>query len=537
MNLQTFDTRCQNVEDTLDHNFKVTQIREYVRRNINISSHNVVALNGDAGSGKSSLLGTLFKVLDKEFFTLKFNVWKYENENTLSLSLLHYFLSRTESMFKHSSSDDLSKVLKLMGEYILTEKSDLTNLFKNYENELFYIDYNYNKISINIYKDHIKVIEFKENHVRKQETIDSRFKLREVFEYLFSLYLDLIIKRENNVIIIIDELDTYQASKILEFISNINHLFANNSKLFFIIGIDEESLIQTITKEFDNKHQAKLYLERLFSFTFNMPKGDSSKKIVRKFFGNNCELIADFFDVINFTNPRKVLKVIKRYYSLVEIKTNTTLSKDIRSLIPDVIMNENSFKETKHKQTWNTIIVLYFIILYDFYGQEYDDFKNYYGRFVEYVNFLNKNNRVQNKNNYSQLRIDHLHEKTLADIFAFEKKKSNNYGSTTYLSPTYNHFLASKTSSDYKPLALMYLFMPRLEKIIDIYNPKYTQKSSELNMNINPSDFIKISFDFEKNIQYRFTRFLLSNIGEDAIMKMDAEYHFTFLFDMIEKLC
>nr|WP_280109658.1 hypothetical protein [Methanocaldococcus jannaschii] len=123
--------------------------------------------------------------------------------------------------------------------------------------------------------------------------------------------------------------------------------------------------------------KAEEYLEKIFNISFSMPKSYELKDFIKQYDFFNDDKIAEklerFFKAINFTNPRHLKKVLNKYAILIEFKNSKI---DNERLIPEIIRIENGERKRKG-YLFDTVFVLYFIILYEFYYGKYLEVKRY----------------------------------------------------------------------------------------------------------------------------------------------------------------
>jgi hypothetical protein len=101
-----------------------------------------------------------------------------------------------------------------------------------------------------------------------------------------------------------------------------------------------------------------------------MPKHFELKNFIKRyesFNDENAEKLARFFEYIKFTRPRHIKKVLNKYEILAKFKDAGVDG----GLIPEIIT------KNRDKYLFDTIFVLYFIILYDFYYEKYLEVKKY----------------------------------------------------------------------------------------------------------------------------------------------------------------
>lgn len=108
--------------------------------------------------------------------------------------------------------------------------------------------------------------------------------------------------------------------------------------------------------------------------------------------------ISELFKVLEFTNPRRVKKVLNKYQMFRSFSAMSN-----RNEIPNIDM-----KDGKARSLFETILVIYLIILHEFYNEEFNDFLNFEKKKDIYTKVLkNNSNAIPTLNeilltNYSQ---------------------------------------------------------------------------------------------------------------------------------------
>jgi energy-coupling factor transporter ATP-binding protein EcfA2 len=353
---------------------KLNAIDDVLTKTDVLLNHKIIALYGDWGSGKSSIVETLSdryektkletifndKPINEELITIKFDAWKYEKEDNLPYALLEFILSELEN-HKKANWEIKTKIGIIKDKLLKSGRMVFKSMGTNF---------NFFGIEIGL-----------EQNEDKRKEIDNLFEG-------FNILSKILKKNNKRLIVFIDDLDRCEVENALNILSSIKLLFASGSNINYICAVDKEAVAEALQHKYNNNgKKAEEYLEKIFNFSFYMPEF-SVEKFVKKYeFFNNGDIakkLANFFEAINFTNPRHLKKVLNKYEYLVNVKTSNKTSDDLKNLIPDILRYPHMVQASKIKLTeyhyyikkdkklydeylFDTIFVLYFIILYEFY--------------------------------------------------------------------------------------------------------------------------------------------------------------------------
>ncbi len=319
------------------------------------------SLYGEWGSGKSSLMKYLQKELNTEFNTFFFEAWEFEKDENLAMSLLEYITfesSTTEDNFYKEVLKYGSRILRGMGKSI---KFNIP-LFPN---------------GPAIELDPSAFIE----EIDKQEELTfytalKKFKIE--FQRLED-HLTLEGKPKYNIVFI-DDLDRCEPEQVLNLMSAIKLFFTYGKKTIFFCGIDKKAIEEAVKTKYGKVVKANEYLEKIFDVSFSMPTHNNLLKLINHYFdnrnynigGENTPInmrIEDFFQALEFTNPRRVKKVLNKFQMLRNFKQ---IASGKHEGFPNVDMKNNS-----ERGYFETIVSLYLIILHEFFQLDFDGFLNF----------------------------------------------------------------------------------------------------------------------------------------------------------------
>ena len=320
------DLKIINKEnDLLNTVEKADAINNFINNNEEYLKHNnLIAIYGKWGSGKSCLMKTVENKLDKnKYKTLWFNTWMYEKDKNLPFSLLKYILKDRK----------LKKILN-------TGKDVLESMVYSTEINLGPITFN-SKEAL----DHA-------------DELDNKNKsFWEEVEEFKKEYRKLSFKGKK-LIVFLDDLDRCDSNNIINLISSIKLFLSINENIIFILGIDREAVTLALQNKYNNDfNKADEYLEKIFPINFLITSGiltnDKNIKWISEITNLDLEKsknVMDFLENVEFTNPRHLKKVFRKYLS-----------------IKDYLINNNIDLEDEN----NIIFIIYIIILALFYEREY----------------------------------------------------------------------------------------------------------------------------------------------------------------------
>ncbi|XRP97335.1 KAP family P-loop NTPase fold protein [Methanocaldococcus sp. 16A] len=390
------DTALEDLEnDRLGIKKKAEVITNFIKNRWDyLQKNNMIALYGPWGSGKSSVINHIISKLDKnEFICLKFDAWLYERDDNLPYSLLEFILDELEEKFKDKEDiknkieENAKKALKL-GLYVLggLAKGIKFNVKTPFLVQLL------GAPEINFECDVGKSVDyFMDNNDNNIKEMSYHQKVKEL-KNCFKELSNILREYNKKLIVFIDELDRCEAENILSLLVSIKLFFSlgdddkENKNIIYFVAVDKDAVSKAIKTKYGDVIKAEEYLEKIFNISFSMPKSYELKEFIKQYEFFNDDKIAEklerFFKAINFTNPRHLKKVLNKYAILTEFKN----SKIDDGLIPEIIRIENGERKG---YLLDTVFVLYFIILYEFYYEKYLEVKRYKYR-VENLKYISR---------------------------------------------------------------------------------------------------------------------------------------------------
>lgn len=348
------------------------------------------SLYGEWGSGKSSLMKYLEKELKEEFNTFFFEAWEFEKDENLAMSLLEFITSQKNDLTEEFYSDVLKyggRILRGLGKSI---KLNIP-LFPN---------------GPGIELDSSAFVE----ELSKNEEL-TFYKALENFKREFVSLEDNLTKGDKPKynIVFIDDLDRCEPEQVLNLLSAIKLFFTYGKKTIFFCGIDKKAVEQAVKTKYGEIVKANEYLEKIFDISFSMPENDDLLKMISYYFdstvyelGGDIEPINSrvscFFQYLEFTNPRRVKKVLNKYQVLRNIKLLSLPEK--YSPFPNI-----DEKDGVQNSYFETFLVLYLIILHEFYPEYFAVFLDFNFKSKKYFENLDKNSELSSGSRTRTKRI------------------------------------------------------------------------------------------------------------------------------------
>ncbi len=284
----------------LGHEQIITNLKTFLE-NDNLITPLSIAIHGDWGSGKTSIMKTLSTKLDKKKFeVLFFEAWKYEYANP-SLGLI------TELSEKYEQN--LAKDIMKAGVYILSNKflgTDPEQIFQ-----------------------YIKATKHHSESLSKnlQEMLSKNITNRKL-------------------IIIIDDLDRCDVENALQLLAIIK-LFFNLENCICIAAVDFNRLKQAWRSKYlvgTNTEDGSEYLDKIFQIRIGIPKPpqEQIKKYIETLIEKIPDSISELFANLLPKNPRSIkrtLNLISYRQNLLESK-NKEISAIFWTLLEEIISND-----------------------------------------------------------------------------------------------------------------------------------------------------------------------------------------------------
>lgn len=462
------------------------------------SNIKMVALFGGWGTGKTSVMRTL----QNEFATDKtykiktelFEAWKYERDDDLSLSLFSY-------LARNNEKDPFIELFDYCRSFIWgTAKGVKLNLT---------LPTNTAGVEIDMGKGLEEAQKTLEKNI--SDRTKSLYGKENEYEKKFKQLINKLKGRNNKkLIVFIDDLDRCEPDRILNLMASIKNFFTYSDNIIFICGIDRKAVETAIETKYGNLVKSEEYLEKIFDFTFDLPVRNSINGLIEasKLLSNDNMIIEfeNFLHQINFTNPRKVKKLINKLVQLKLIQEINKGGKDENQSLQNIKID---FKISG--EYYESTMFIHLLILKLFYPSKYEETKNIEERISHYCNnFINgKGEKV----NFATAMANFKHKISPTILLQqFETFREN-----------YNRINGQHSDSNKQSLylSLIIFFAPREIK----------ELNENLDLNNFPSRFHKIG----NEIQVDFCEYLIKN--RTQIMANPFSYNIALMdfFNVIDE--
>ena len=448
-----------------------------------LQKNNMVVLYGNWGSGKTTLIHSIEQQINKNLYKpVIFNAWRYEKDENLAYSLFEFLLD--ELKVKEDSKQKIKKFGGILLKGSLKSIKVIGNITEEYEKYL-------EKISLD----------------------KSLYRKISEFETEFQSMLKSKLGNNKILLVFVDDLDSCNPENVLDLLSSIKLFFTlgeesslndPKSRVIYFCGLDKYAVIKAAELKYKDKIKGEEFLEKIFDTSFHIPKNYNTENFVEKsqLFEEHKSIISKFLNSIKFTNPRHLKKIFNKYQLISLVKDN--FKTEFGELIPEIIRNKKGY-------IFDTILVLFFLILYEFHYHKYEEIKAYEFKFENYIEHLVDNSSKPTSRQSKGNMVNNLRDNK--SFFKF-----GNIGNLKFLNPTEGHKNYHKFLS---------FFTPRINKDFELKSVQDFRYFEQ--------------FEYDENkILIDFCRFIYDHIKEITTEEPDyplnGDYNLFTLFDMVETL-
>ena len=177
------------------------------------------------------------------YLPVYYNAWMYDDHNDPLMSLLLVMTKQCGGAYNTKINT------KSLGERLLAVASSLPISIKKINPATIIKDLQEGKMDIL-------------SAVKTEE--DIKECVRDVFN-------DIIVEEAEKLVIFIDELDRCKPSFAIEMLERIKHYF-DDERIIFVVSLNKEQLIHTISNYYGSEFDATRYLNRFFDVSINLPE-------------------------------------------------------------------------------------------------------------------------------------------------------------------------------------------------------------------------------------------------------------------------
>ena len=276
---------------------------------LNCDTPMTISIQGDWGSGKTSMMNMVKNHLGEKILPIWFNTWQFSQfqlGNSLSISMMEILLKKLDS--DSATFKKISETLTALARnaaVIITETSSgsstLGSMVGQYVNNIFSSSF---------------VDEISELKEQFQKAVDNKLSTK---------------KNVNRVVVFIDDLDRLQPLKAIELLEVLK-LFLDCKNCVFVLAIDYEVVTLGIRQKYGSDIDAakgKSFFDKIIQLPFKVPvaqydikkytKSMMKKMAVVDKTDKNTELFSALIKTSIGLNPRGMKRLFNAYQLLYNI--------------------------------------------------------------------------------------------------------------------------------------------------------------------------------------------------------------------------
>jgi len=502
-----------------------------------MGENKMMVVYGKWGSGKTTLMKYLENNLDQQKFkTVFFEAWQHEKDENLGMSLADAIANLV---------DEPDKVQN----FLSSSAKFLKGFTKGISVKLPSISIpGIATIDLNLQKG---LEQAKKELKGKKDGNPSFFKQLNSFKKDFLAIEEQILKQyqltdSGRILILIDDLDRCEPENVLNLIAALKLFFTYGERSIFLCGIDKDAVSKAVKTKYKDVIKSSEYLEKVFDVSFRIPDNFDLIGLAKYYFPEQVsfrvpnltdkgkfaqksapDLINDFLVSIGFSNPRHLKKVLNKYEILSKFKAGNKFP----DLIPNIIIDGKG-------SITSTIFVIYFIILFEFHAEAFDDLRNTDKKINSYAKGLHALSRSGAAINDG---ITHLGLNKLLTLF-----RRNFY--LTINQPIYHYFLFQSAqelmitwgkSEEHFP-SWNWELSSSLDNeshvsVLSFYSQFLPSKIDELQLSTEAVQLIDQFNHGDQNILVDFCQYLEKNML--SLISADLENLPNFSTDQLIKMC
>ncbi len=280
-----------------------------------------ISIQGDWGSGKTSMMNMMKKELEKDIWPIWFNTWQFSQfnmGNSLVFSMIDVLLKKLDC--------DRSSIGKILG-----------GIARNV---------------VRVAADRVAggVVEEMVSDVMSGDSADYACEILELKEKFQKAVNDKLEKeKKNRVVVFVDDLDRLQPIKAIELLEVLK-LFLDCDKCVFILAVDYEVVTLGIKEKFGDsvsEEKGRSFFDKIIQLPFKMPVAQYNiQEYVKKMMigmsiaptEKDTELYTDLIKTSVGYNPRSMKRLFNTFQLL------------------DIISNKGSSKEDENKRKRKRIL-------------------------------------------------------------------------------------------------------------------------------------------------------------------------------------
>ena len=301
---------------------------------VNCDSPMTISIQGDWGSGKTSMMNMIKKKISDKVHPIWFNTWQFSQfqmQNELTVSMLCALLSELDY-----SQEKVKKVVGFLSGAAKTAAGILTEMVAG--------GIAADKVTGALEGGNLDFAEEIKNLKTKfQEAVNDKLKKTQ----------------KDRVVIFVDDLDRLQPSKAVELLEVLK-VFLDCENCVYVLAVDYEVVTQGIKQKFGDmvgEQKGKSFFDKIIQLPFKMPVAqyDICKYVTDQLSKMNMKTdstdVKDYVDLISLSigcNPRSMKRLFNTYLLIDIILQSTFSSKNrdnVRKLLFATICMQMEFDE------------------------------------------------------------------------------------------------------------------------------------------------------------------------------------------------
>lgn len=270
-----------------------------------------ISIQGDWGSGKTSMMNMVRSKIENSVHTIWFNTWQFSQfqQDNLAISMLGSLLSELNS--------DENKIKKLMGSLGSVSKTALKIMVDNTAGG---------------------VAADKLSEIIGTREIDSAKEIKKIkSEFQEAINKTLDNQHKEKAVIFIDDLDRLQPAKAVELLEVLK-VFLDCEKCVFVLAVDYFVVTQGIKQKFGDsvdEEKGKSFFDKIIQLPFKMPVAQYdisnyiSDALKAMGFADDEKSVRQYVGLIEASigcNPRSIKRLFNTYRLLDFIAQETSYS-------------------------------------------------------------------------------------------------------------------------------------------------------------------------------------------------------------------